>query len=90
VTAYLAGNHFGDNWAQGQSGPLGLLIILLLLLLTWLLIRNMGKHLRRLPERFPGDASDDATAEADDTAEPVEDTKADAEEQPKVDQPRSS
>ena len=90
MTAYLAGNHFGDNWAQAQSGPLGLLIILLLLLLTWLLIRNMSKHLRRLPERFPIDADDPAG----DAVEPVEDTTADAEpdagEQPKVDQPRSS
>lgn len=88
MTAYLAENHFGDNWAQAQSGPLGLLIILLLLLLTWLLIRNMGKHLRRVPERFPGETdADDATAEAPEdtaasTAEPAEDEK--------VDQPRPS
>jgi Na+-transporting methylmalonyl-CoA/oxaloacetate decarboxylase gamma subunit len=89
VTAYLAGNHFGDNWAQGQSGPLGLLIILLLLVLTVLLIRNMGKHLRRLPERFP---TEDTAESADPTESAEEPLAEDASEQPqpKVDQPRSS
>ena len=39
----------------GKSGPLGLFLILVLLLATALLVRSMGRHLRRLPRSFDED-----------------------------------
>jgi len=36
----------------GKSGPLGLFLILVLLLATALLVRSMGKHLKRVPRSF--------------------------------------
>ena len=50
----FAQNIFGDTRSGSLAGPLGLLIIVLLIIATVLLIRNMNKRLRRLPERFPG------------------------------------
>jgi hypothetical protein len=49
----LADNSFGDNLGDGVAGPVGLLIIVLLAIATVLLVRNMNKHLKRLPESFP-------------------------------------
>jgi hypothetical protein len=51
-------NNFGDTRGGALAGPLGLLIIALLSIATVLLIRNMNKRLRRLPQSFPqpGDA----------------------------------
>ncbi len=49
----LAQNIFGDTRSGSLAGPLGLLIIVLLIVATVLLIRNMNKRLRRLPDRFP-------------------------------------
>jgi hypothetical protein len=49
----LAQNIFGDTRSGSLAGPLGLLIIVLLIVATVLLIRNMNKRLRRLPESFP-------------------------------------
>ena len=49
----FAQNIFGDTRSGSLAGPLGLLIIVLLIIATVLLIRNMNKRLRRLPERFP-------------------------------------
>ncbi|HEY3501399.1 MAG TPA: hypothetical protein VGN37_01285 [Actinocatenispora sp.] len=48
----LAKNNFGDTEAGGVAGPLGLVVIVLLAIATVLLIRNMNRRLRRLPERF--------------------------------------
>jgi hypothetical protein len=48
----LAQNDFGDTEAGGVAGPLGLVIIVLLAVATVLLIRNMNRRLRRLPETF--------------------------------------
>lgn len=50
--SWLADNNFGDTQGGGLAGPTGLVIILLLAIATVLLIRNMNKRLRRLPERF--------------------------------------
>ncbi len=50
----LAQNIFGDTRSGSLAGPLGLLVIVLLAVGTVLLIRNMNKRLRRLPDRFPG------------------------------------
>lgn len=48
----IAQNIFGDTRSGSLAGPLGLLIIVLLAIGTVLLIRNMNKRIKRLPERF--------------------------------------
>jgi hypothetical protein len=37
---------------SGKAGPLGLLVILLLALATFVLIRSMNRHLRKVPPTF--------------------------------------
>lgn len=61
----LARNNFGDTQSDAVAGPLGLFIIVLLGVATVLLIRNMNKRLRRLPEHFPepGQSSGNDTAD---------------------------
>ena len=55
----------------GKAAPFGLLIVVLLLIGTFLLVRSMNRHLKRLPESFdsenpePDEAVDDGTAEPD-------------------------
>jgi L-asparagine transporter-like permease len=44
--------------APAQAGPVGLLVIVLLGVATLLLIRSMGKHLRKVPESFDPPADD--------------------------------
>jgi len=56
----FAQNNFGDTASDGLAGPMGLLIIVLLAIATVLLIRNMNKRIRRLPERFPQQDDPDA------------------------------
>ena len=56
----FAQNIFGDTRSGSLAGPLGLLVIVLLCVATVLLIRNMNKRLRRLPERFPEQDRDQA------------------------------
>ena len=46
-------NNFGDTRSGGLAGPMGLFIIVLMAISTVLLIRNMNKRLRRLPDSFP-------------------------------------
>ena len=55
----LAQNIFGDTRSGSLAGPLGLLVIVLLCIGTVLLIRNMNKRLRRLPDRFPDQPADE-------------------------------
>jgi hypothetical protein len=50
---YYAVNNFGDTRSGGLAGPMGLFVIVLLSIATVLLIRNMNKRLRRLPDSFP-------------------------------------
>jgi hypothetical protein len=50
-TSYAV-NNFGDTESGGLAGPMGLLVIVLLCIATVLLIRNMNKRLRRLPDSF--------------------------------------
>jgi len=38
----------------GKAAPFGLLIVVLLLIGTFLLVRSMNRHLKRLPESFEG------------------------------------
>jgi hypothetical protein len=49
----IAVNNFGDTRSGGLAGPMGLFVIVLLSIATVLLIRNMNKRLRRLPDSFP-------------------------------------
>lgn len=49
----IAQNIFGDTRSGSLAGPLGLLILVLLGIGTVLLVRNMNKRIKRLPERFP-------------------------------------
>ncbi len=55
----------------GKASPFGLLIVVLLLIGTFLLVRSMNRHLKRLPESFdrknpePDQAVDDGTVEPD-------------------------
>jgi hypothetical protein len=60
----LAVNNFGDTRSGGLTGPMGLLIIVLMSIATVLLIRNMNKRLRRLPDSF----DDPKTTGQDDAA----------------------
>jgi hypothetical protein len=49
---FIAVNNFGDTRSGGLAGPMGLFIIVLMCIATVLLIRNMNKRLRRLPDSF--------------------------------------
>ena len=49
----LAVNNFGDTRSGGLAGPMGLFLIVLMCVATVLLIRNMNKRIRRLPDSFP-------------------------------------
>jgi hypothetical protein len=62
---FVAVNNFGDTREGGLAGPMGLFIILLMSIATVLLIRNMNKRLRRLPDSFDKvDASKRPTGDA--------------------------
>lgn len=53
---FLADNNFGDTRSgDGLAGPMALLVILVLAVATVLLIRNMNKRIKRLPDSFPTD-----------------------------------
>jgi hypothetical protein len=52
VNFVVAVNNFGDTRSGGLAGPMGLLIIVLMCIATVLLIRNMNKRVRRLPDSF--------------------------------------
>lgn len=49
---FVAVNNFGDTREGGLAGPMGAFIIVLMAIATVLLIRNMNKRLRRLPDSF--------------------------------------
>ena len=59
----VAVNNFGDTRSGGLAGPMGLFIILLMSIAVVLLIRNMNKRLRRLPDSFPDPDADRRDAE---------------------------
>lgn len=68
----------------GKASPIGIPVVLLLLIATVLLIRNMNKHIKRLPDSFdiehpePDQLADEGTdragvqpaPEGDETADP--------------------
>lgn len=59
----------------GKASPLGLLVIVLLLIGTFLLVRSMNRHLKKLPESFdrdnprPDQAADEGTVGVDPPAD---------------------
>ena len=61
----VAVNNFGDTRSGGLAGPMGLFIIVLMSIAVVLLIRNMNKRVRRLPDSFP---DPEATRHGMDTA----------------------
>lgn len=48
----VAVNNFGDTRSGGLAGPMGLFIIVIMCIAVVLLIRNMNKHVRQLPDSF--------------------------------------
>ncbi|BAL86025.1 hypothetical protein AMIS_8050 [Actinoplanes missouriensis 431] len=59
----FAVNNFGDTRSGGLAGPMGLFLIVLMCVATVLLIRNMNKRIRRLPDSFSDAAERDRVAE---------------------------
>jgi hypothetical protein len=84
----FAVNNFGDTESGGLAGPMGLLVIVLMCIATVLLIRNMNKRLRRLPDSFSSPEQTQREAEIArldaDLGRPAADETA-----RKVEQPRS-
>jgi hypothetical protein len=71
MISILASNSFGDNLGDGVAGPVGLLIIVLLAIGTVLIVRDMNKRLKRLPESFPDPRGVKPRTPADDDSEPL-------------------
>ena len=74
LTGLAAGEQLPED--VGKSGPLGLLLIVLLLIATALLVRSMGRHLKKVPRSFePEDRVEipDTPAELLDSPAPGED-----------------
>jgi len=59
----IAVNNFGDTREGGLAGPMGLFLIVLMCIATVLLIRNMNKRIRRLPDSFSDEAERERVAE---------------------------
>ena len=85
----LAVNNFGDTRSGGLAGPMGLFIIGLMVIATVLLIRNMNKRLRRLPDSFDDPRTSvrdgnvaDGDADAPDAADPSDHADFDADRSP--------
>jgi hypothetical protein len=60
----------------GKASPFGLLVVVLLLIGTFLLVRSMNRHLKRLPESFDRSSEEPEQPADDDAAEPDADRKA--------------
>ncbi|KUH86269.1 MULTISPECIES: hypothetical protein [unclassified Mycobacterium] len=67
----------------GKASPLGLLVVVLLLIGTFLLVRSMNRHLRKVPKSFEA-----PSAEADSTVEPPIESKAPSESDAPPDEPK--
>jgi hypothetical protein len=52
VNLVVAVNNFGDTESGGLAGPMALFIVVIMCIATVLLIRNMNKRVRRLPDSF--------------------------------------
>lgn len=62
----------------GKASPFGLLVVVLLLIGTFLLVRSMNQHLKRLPESFDHEGPEPDQAVDDGTVEPDTDADTDA------------
>jgi Na+-transporting methylmalonyl-CoA/oxaloacetate decarboxylase gamma subunit len=71
IDATLAANNFGDTREGGLAGPAGLFMVVAMAVILVLLIRNMNKRLRRLPDKFPTAAERAREAEAAKAADGV-------------------
>jgi hypothetical protein len=60
----------------GKASPFGLLIVVLLLIGTFLLVRSMNRHLKRLPTSFDGKDPESGQSADGEPVEPDTDTKA--------------
>jgi hypothetical protein len=49
----------------GGSSPIGLVVILCLFIATFLLVRSMNTHLKKVPESFQPPETDEPTGDAD-------------------------
>jgi hypothetical protein len=55
----------------GKASPFGLVLVVLLLIGTFLLVRSMNRHLRKVPKSFDGDnAEPDQAPDEDPKNEP--------------------
>lgn len=86
---FLAVNNFGDTRSGGLAGPMGLFIIVVLSIATVLLIRNMNKRLRRLPDSFEPDSGSGRDREISRSGAAVRAAET-APDRPEVDGSRSS
>jgi len=86
---FVAVNNFGDTRSGGLAGPMGLFIIVLMCIATVLLIRNMNKRLRRLPDSFQDSETARRQAEIARLNADLESPSAEID-RPKVDGHRSS
>ncbi|WP_051366178.1 hypothetical protein [Hamadaea tsunoensis] len=77
TTRVIADNNFGDTRSGGLAGPMGLLLIIVLGAATVLLIRNMGKRIKRLPSSFDGEAPTGQATSTDVGALPGRDSGSD-------------
>jgi hypothetical protein len=50
--------------SNAQAGPLGLLVVILLAIATFVLIRSMSRHLRRVPQSFDPAPPEETAVEA--------------------------
>jgi hypothetical protein len=89
VNFVVAVNNFGDTRSGGLAGPMGLFIIVLMCVATVLLIRNMNKRLRRLPDSFQDSETARRQAEIARLNADLDSPSAEAD-RPKVDGDRSS
>ena len=89
VNYVVAVNNFGDTRSGGLAGPMGLFIIVLMCVATVLLIRNMNKRLRRLPDSFQNSETERRQAEIARLDADLESPSAEID-RPKIDGDRSS
>jgi hypothetical protein len=57
-------NNFGDTRSGSLAGPMGLLLLTVLAIVTILLIRNMNKRVKRLPDSFDKQENGSANSDA--------------------------
>ncbi|MDQ1720421.1 MAG: hypothetical protein QOI26_155 [Pseudonocardiales bacterium] len=53
ITGQLAPTLLADS-DTGKGSPIGLFVVLLLVVAVYFLYRSMSRHLRKVPEKFPG------------------------------------